>query len=82
MSDSGAVSGTVARKLRKKPRGKPKKPKGKKVKVRFLLMSKARPTRKDGTPKGRTWHDDWPEFYERLKVLLRRYKMTIQRIDD
>ena len=77
MSDSGAVTGTIARRLRKKTKSVPK---GRKVKVTFHLMSKARPTTKSGKPIGKTWHDDWPEFYEQLKVLARRYKLTIRKM--
>ena len=44
---------------------------------RFLLESKARP-RVRGGRKVRTWDDDWPEFLERLKALIKRFKVTIK----
>jgi hypothetical protein len=80
MSDQGEVTGTIARRPRKKAKGGPTVKKGgKKVQMTFLLESKARP-RVRGGRKARTWDDDWPEFLERLKALLKRFKVTIKKL--
>jgi hypothetical protein len=67
MSDQGALSGTVKRKGRRKSAVLPKR-----KAITLKLKSKRR-------AKG-TWDDDgdWPEFLERLKALMKRYKITIK----
>jgi hypothetical protein len=77
MSDTGAVTGTIARRLRKKTK---KGPVGRKVKIAFHIMSKPRPA-SGGPRRGRDWHDDWPEFFEQLKALAKRYQLTIRKMD-
>jgi hypothetical protein len=78
MSDAGAVTGTITRKLRKKSKKRAAGANEPKVAVSFLIMSKKRPKPKPGV-KARDWNDDWPEFYEQLKGLARRYQLTIKK---
>lgn len=72
MSDQGEVTGTVARRPRKKTGATARKG-TKKTQITFVYASKVR------KGKGKTWDDDWPEFLERLKALMKRYKITIRK---
>jgi hypothetical protein len=78
MSDQSEVTGTVTRRPRKKAAGGATAPKARKVKITFQFASKSRPRSKGGR-KARTWDNDWPEFLERLKALMKRYKITIRK---
>ena len=71
MSDRIAeVSGRVLRRPRKKPGAKAAK---RAKNVTLVFESKSRRS-------GKTWDDDWPEFLERLKALMKRFKITIKKV--
>ena len=78
MSDQSEVTGTVTRRPKRKAASGATAPKARKVKITFQFASKPRPKSKGGR-KARTWDDDWPEFLERLKALMKRYKITIRK---
>lgn len=79
MSDQGEVTGSVTRRPRRKAKGGATAQKGRKVKMTFEFASKPRPKPRGGR-KARTWDDDWPEFLERLKALMKRFKVTIRNV--
>jgi hypothetical protein len=73
MSDQQSeVSGRVARRPRRKAGAKAAKS-AKKRPITLVFASKPRRS-------GKTWDDDWPEFLEKLKALMKRYKITIKKV--
>ena len=71
MSDQIAeVSGRVARRPRRKPGVKAAK---RAKNITLVFASKRRRS-------GKTWDEDWPEFLERLKALMKRFKLTIKKV--
>lgn len=72
MSDrQSEVSGSIRRRPRKKTGAAARKKATKEIML--LLRSKPRLS-------GKTWDDDFPEFLERLKALMKRFKITVKTI--
>jgi hypothetical protein len=75
MSDQIAeVSGRVLRRPRKKSGAKAAKGAKKHRAVTLVFASKRRSSR------DKSWDDDFPEFLEKLKKLMKQFKITIKKI--